>query len=210
MLASFCCNDCEYKNTEVIFAGKLAEFGVKMVCTIVSPVHLNRLIVKSEYASIKIPELNVDIPARTQRGMMNSVEGILSKMAEGLSEGQEDRKESDPETYQKLEQFIATTQQYARGEKLPFTVILDDPSGNSHIQNPYAPTTDPYNVIEYYIRSKSQLIVPPFFTFFHRKWAMPQKKNQRLLLKRSFPHPLQVPLQVPCRVQARLRMRVPV
>ena len=159
MVASFTCNDCGYKSAEVTFAGKLEDFGVKMKCTIVSKTHVNRLIVKSEYASISIPELGVEIPARTQRGMMNSIEGILTKMAEGLKEGQEDRKVSDPESYEKLELFIAKTLQYARGDILPFTVLLDDPSGNSYIQNPYAPTSDPYNVIEYYLRTKAQIIV---------------------------------------------------
>ncbi len=128
-----------------------------MNCKIVSQTHLNRLIVKSEYASIKIPELNVDIPARTQRGTMNSVEGVLSKMVEGLSEGQEDRKESDPESYHKIDDFLTNTKKYISGEKLPFTIILDDPSGNSYIQNPYAPNTDPYNTVEYYVRTKQQI-----------------------------------------------------
>lgn len=158
ILSSFSCDHCGHKSTEVTFGGKLADFGVKMNCKIVSPNHLNRLVVKSEYASIKIPELNLDIPPRTQKGSMNSVEGILNKMIEGLEEGQADRKDTDPETYKKIAEFIELARQYATGTKLPFTVLLDDPSGNSYIQNPYAPNTDPYNTIEYYIRTKEQLI----------------------------------------------------
>ena len=130
-----------------------------MNCKIVSAQHLNRLLVKSEYASIRIPELNLDIPPRTQKGTMNSVEGVLGKMIEGISEGQADRKESDPETYAKIEEFVTMAKKYATGEKLPFTIMLDDPSGNSYIQNPYAPSSDPYNTIEYYVRTNTQLKV---------------------------------------------------
>jgi zinc finger protein len=158
IVSSFACDNCGYKNSEVTFGGKLADFGVKMECKIVSQAHLNRLVVKSEYASIKIPELNLDIPPRTQKGSMNSVEGILKRMIDGLEEGQELRKESDPESYEKIQEFIKLAKEYATGTKLPLTIILDDPSGNSYIQNPYAPSADPYNKIEYYIRSKDQLI----------------------------------------------------
>ena len=158
ILSSFSCEHCGYKSTEISFGGKLADFGVRMNCKIYTPAHLNRLVVKSEYASIKIPELNVDIPPRTQKGSMNSVEGILSKMIEGLEEGQVDRKESDPETYKKIAEFTALAKQYATGAKLPLTILIDDPSGNSYIQNPYAPNTDPYNTIEYYVRTNEQLI----------------------------------------------------
>ncbi len=61
--------------------------------------------------------------------------------------------------YDKLESFLSQCNDFADGEKLPFTIILDDPSGNSFIQNPYAPSSDPYNTIEHYIRSKEQLMV---------------------------------------------------
>lgn len=158
IVSSFDCEHCGYKNSEITFGGKLADFGVKMECTIVSQAHLNRLVVKSEYASIRIPELNLDIPPRTQKGSMNSVEGILKRMTDGLEEGQELRKDSDPESYEKINEFIKVAKEYATGAKLPFMIILDDPSGNSYIQNPYAPSTDPYNKIEYYIRTKEQLI----------------------------------------------------
>ena len=136
----------------------MADFGVKMECQVNSQTHLNRLEVKYEYASIKIPELDLDIPPRTQKGSIKSVEGILKKMIEGIEEGQEYRKESDPENYEKLNEFIKLAQEYAAGKKFPLTIILDDPSGNSYIQNPYAPNNDPYNKVEYYSRTKEQLI----------------------------------------------------
>lgn len=39
------------------------------------------------------------------------------------------------------------------GKHYPFEVILDDPSGNSFIQNPNAPSKDTYLTMELYKRS---------------------------------------------------------
>jgi len=39
------------------------------------------------------------------------------------------------------------------GKRLPFTVILDDPSGNSFIKNPLAPKLDPRLHFNYYKRT---------------------------------------------------------
>ena len=158
IITSFECDSCDYRNAEITFGGKLGDLGIKMNCKIVSPAHLNRLVVKSEYATVNFPDLGLEIPAKTQKGSMNSVEGILHKMIEGLEEGQEDRKKIDLENYKKLEEFIELAKKYASGEKLPFTITIDDPSGNSYIQNPYAPNSDPYNTVEYYIRKKEQLV----------------------------------------------------
>ena len=47
---------------------------------------MNRSIVKSEYATIRIPELDFEIPPQTQKGSINTVEGFLQKSVEGLSE----------------------------------------------------------------------------------------------------------------------------
>lgn len=40
---------------------------------------------------------------------------------------------------EKLDQFLIKLKQYTMAEVLPFTFIIDDPSGNSFIKNPFAP-----------------------------------------------------------------------
>jgi hypothetical protein len=54
-----------------------------------------------------------------------------------------------------------------RGEEgtLPFTFILDDPAGNSHIENPTAPRLDPKLRVVFYERTPSQ-VPPRFFLYF--------------------------------------------
>lgn len=48
-----------------------------------------------------------------------------------------------PEIYNKIEDFLIALNEMKDGKRLPFTIILDDPSGNSFIKNPLAPKTDP-------------------------------------------------------------------
>ena len=45
----------------------------------------------------------------------------------------------------------------ARGEEDSFEFVLDDPTGNSFVQNPHAPVIDPRAVITYYERTKAQM-----------------------------------------------------
>jgi len=49
----------------------------------------------------------------------------------------------DPESAAKLAIFLVELKQYIDREKFPLTLELDDPSGNSFIKNPYAPSDDP-------------------------------------------------------------------
>lgn len=119
---------------------------------------MNRSVVKSEYATIRIPELDLEIPPQTQKGTINTVEGFINKTIEGLSELQEERRKYDPATADKIDEFIAKLRKYQNGEVLPFTFIVDDPSGNSFIQNPNAPNKDVYCKQTLYPRSAQDYI----------------------------------------------------
>lgn len=65
ILSSFACEHCGFKNTEVQFGGKLAEKGIKYKYTVTDAEAMNRSIVKSEFATIRIPELDFEIPPQT-------------------------------------------------------------------------------------------------------------------------------------------------
>ena len=86
ILSSFTCEHCGFRNNEVQFGGKLCDYGTKysLVCT--DQESLNRSVVKSEFASIKIPEIDFEIPPQTQKGSIKTVEGFLLSTIEGLSE----------------------------------------------------------------------------------------------------------------------------
>ena len=61
---------------------------------------------------------------------------------EGLQEMQVERRLYDPETAKKIDEYCELLKKFGSGEKMPFTFILEDPSGNSYISNPAAPTPD--------------------------------------------------------------------
>lgn len=65
ILSSFNCEHCGNRNTEVQFGGKLAPQGVRYTYTVRDEQAMNRSIVKSEYATIRIPELDFEIPPQT-------------------------------------------------------------------------------------------------------------------------------------------------
>ncbi|XP_052201894.1 uncharacterized protein LOC127807814 isoform X2 [Diospyros lotus] len=116
---------------------------------------LNRQVVKSETATIKIPELDFEIPPEAQRGSLSTVEGILVRAADELEALQEERKKVDPQTADAIDHFLVKLRACAKGES-PFTFLLDDPAGNSFIENPCAPSPDPSLTIKFYERTPEQ------------------------------------------------------
>ncbi|KAJ3413750.1 hypothetical protein HDV05_007653 [Chytridiales sp. JEL 0842] len=115
---------------------------------------LNRQLVKAETASVKLVELDFEIPSTTQRGVLTTVEGLIQKAAAGLAELQPQRKLIDEDIYNKIESVIAQLEAYTNDPASnPFTIILDDPAGNSYIENLCAPSKDPQMTIHYYKRT---------------------------------------------------------
>ncbi|KAF3947323.1 hypothetical protein CMV_026528 [Castanea mollissima] len=84
-----------------------------------------------------------------------TVEGILVRAADELQALQEERKKVDPQTAEALDQFLLKLKACATGDS-SFTFILDDPAGNSFIENLYAPSPDPSLSIKFYERTPEQ------------------------------------------------------
>lgn len=92
VIMSFNCENCGFNNSEVQSANILGEKGVRITVIVNSPEVLNRQVVKSEYATIIIPEIQLEIPNTTQKGSLNTIEGILSRAATDLEQDQAVRK----------------------------------------------------------------------------------------------------------------------
>ncbi|XP_058094229.1 uncharacterized protein LOC131240169 isoform X2 [Magnolia sinica] len=157
VLMAFECRHCNERNNEVQFAGELQPRGCCYRLEVPSGDYkiLNRQVVKSDSATIKIPELEFEIPPEAQRGTLSTVEGILLRAMDELMALQEERKKVDPETAEALDQFLMKLKSFAGGD-VPFTFILDDPAGNSFIENPFAPSMDPSLTIRFYDRTPEQ------------------------------------------------------
>ncbi|PPD89661.1 hypothetical protein GOBAR_DD13391 [Gossypium barbadense] len=157
LLSAFECPHCGERNNEVQFAGEIQPKGCHYHLEVQpgDPKLFSRQVVKSESATIKIPELDFEIPPEAQRGSLSTVEGILVRAIDGLQALQEERKKVDPQTGEAIDQFLLKLRACATGES-PFTFILDDPAGNSFIENPFAPSPDPSLSIKFYDRTPEQ------------------------------------------------------
>ncbi|KAK8519449.1 hypothetical protein V6N13_133372 [Hibiscus sabdariffa] len=157
LLSAFECPHCGERNNEVQFAGEIQPKGCHYHLEVQSgdPKMFSRQVVKSESATIKIPELDFEIPPEAQRGSLSTVEGILVRAIDGLQALQEERKKADPQTAEAIDQFLLKLKACATGESA-FTFILDDPTGNSFIENPFAPSPDPSLNIKFYDRTPEQ------------------------------------------------------
>ncbi|XP_020597384.1 zinc finger protein ZPR1-like, partial [Phalaenopsis equestris] len=142
VLMAFECPHCYERNNEVQFAGQLQPRGC--------------------YYQLKVPsgdqqiqELDFEIPPEAQRGTLSTVEGILKRAANELEALQEERRKVDPETAEAIDKFLINLRSFAEGSA-SFSFILDDPAGNSFIENPYAPKQDPSLSIKFYERTSEQ------------------------------------------------------
>ncbi|KAG7195585.1 nucleolar zinc-finger protein [Scheffersomyces spartinae] len=134
IIMSFECPHCGLKNNEIQPAAQIAEKGARYVLKIEEPQDFNRQVVKSETATVKFAELDIEIPPK--RGEFNNVEGLLTDMIENLESDQQARKDQQPEVYDKINQVITKIKSYLNGEPntLPLTFSIDDPAGNSWIE----------------------------------------------------------------------------
>ncbi|KAK1375687.1 zinc finger protein ZPR1-like [Heracleum sosnowskyi] len=157
LLSAFECTHCGERNNEVQFAGEIQSRGCNYCLKIQAGDRkvLNRQVVKSESATIKIPELEFEIPPEAQRGSLSTVEGILVRASDELQALQEERKKVDPHTAEAIDSFLLKLKACASGDS-PFTFVLDDPAGNSYIENPFAPSVDPSLAIKFYERTPEQ------------------------------------------------------
>ncbi len=157
VISSFDCPHCGYSNSEIQSAMALAEKGIKITCIVTDAKDLNRQLVRTEYASLSIPELELELPASFKKSYLTTIEGILQNTVQDLTSGQEHRKEQYPDIYAKIDSIIAKIEAFlANPTKL--TVIIDDPSGNSYVESYCHPKTDPKIRYIFYVRSREQMV----------------------------------------------------
>uniref|UniRef100_A0A8C1IPS2 Zinc finger protein ZPR1 n=1 Tax=Cyprinus carpio TaxID=7962 RepID=A0A8C1IPS2_CYPCA len=134
IISSFSCPHCNWTNTEIQSAGRIQEQGVLYTLQVKTKEDMNREVVKSDSASTRIPQLDFEIPAFTQKGSLSTIEGLLDRAVMGLEQDQPIRKVC-------VLFFII------------IKLIIDDPSGNSFIENPFAPQKDTALTVTHYKRT---------------------------------------------------------
>ena len=156
VVMSFDCPHCGHHNNEIQSASAVGERGVHQKCSIDCAKDLNRQIIKSEYATVRFEELDFEIPSSTQTGILTTVDGMLDRSIDGLSQDQALRLIQHPDLHAKIEGIIGILRDYMAGKTL-FTISIDDPSGNSYIENFNAPAIDPNLIITHYKRNPEQV-----------------------------------------------------
>ncbi|KAI8340256.1 ZPR1 zinc-finger domain-containing protein [Chlamydoabsidia padenii] len=155
IVMAFECPHCGLRNNELQSAGSFNEKGQTVSCKVNGKEDLDRQLVKSDFASVKFEELDVEIPANNRRGLLTTVEGLVGNAIDDLSQGQAVRKHMDEDLYNKIQTIIDTLTSYQEGQQA-FTMTIDDPSGNSYIENRCLPAQDPQLTLRWYIRTPEQ------------------------------------------------------
>lgn len=157
ILMSAVCEACGYKTVEVKAGGEIAEKGKRIILKIEDKEDLSRDILKSESCSVQIPEIELQLDSGTLGGKFSTVEGLLQNVHDELKEKSSfSRGDSVPgEKMKRFEEFLRKLQSCINLE-MKYTLIMDDPLGNSYLQNLYAPDPDPNLEIMEYERSWEQ------------------------------------------------------
>lgn len=129
---SFKCDHCGFENVDVQSAGQIQERGAKYTLTVAEPDDMERQIIKSDTAVLRLENLDIEVPSG--RGRLTNIEGIVSEILKDLESGQRTRKKEDPELWQKIDDLVQPILKMVLNQNFPFTITLDDPSGNSWIE----------------------------------------------------------------------------
>ncbi|KAH8696338.1 zinc finger protein ZPR1 [Talaromyces proteolyticus] len=135
ILESFECPHCYFKDNSVKSASQIRTYGSKYTLVAENEEDLQRQVIKSDTAVFKLETLDIEMPKGESQ--LTNVEGVLQKIHSTLESEQPLRKEQAPELYNSLQPIIQKIEQMLKREAFPFTISLDDPTGNSFI----APTT---------------------------------------------------------------------
>ncbi|KAH0623368.1 hypothetical protein JD844_031638 [Phrynosoma platyrhinos] len=111
---------------------------------------------ESETCRVEIPELEFELGMGALGGKFTTLEGLL-KDIQGLVEKNPFTlgDSANPDRTERLHAFGRRLQQILDGQ-LKVHFVLDDPAGNSYLQNVYAPEEDPEMNVERYERRFEQ------------------------------------------------------
>jgi zinc finger protein len=120
--------DCGFRHTDTMIMGEGEPVRWRMA--IAAPEDLATRVIRSSSGIIEIPELGVTVePGPVCEGFVSNVEGVLWRVLEAVESVLSWAEIEDLERAREIERKI----HLAINGSLPFTLILDDPCGNSAI-----------------------------------------------------------------------------
>lgn len=152
---SFSCDACGFANNEIQSGGEIEAKGCRIAFSVKNVNDLNRRIVKSDYTSVKIVEVDFEIPAQSQKGEVTTMEGVIDRAIQGLEQDQPVRRIDHPVEAKQIDDFVDSLKKLKLVES-PFNIILEDISGNCFIENLSAPHADPGCTTTHFVRTRDQ------------------------------------------------------
>jgi zinc finger protein len=131
LLSSFECPHCGWKNSEVQEAAEISETGILYEFEVTCPEDLQRTVVLSAYAGLRLPEIELEAPA-SGRGRFTTIEGVLVQAAEDLRNYVEGCDKLSKDETEKLRELVAKLERYV-SEGKGFHLVVEDPAGNSYV-----------------------------------------------------------------------------
>ena len=127
-LFSMTCTNCKYHKADIEALEK--KEPCKFTFEISSEKDLNVRVVKSSYATIKIPHITTITPGPAAQGFVTNIEGILNRVKYQV-ESARDSAEDDSDK-KKAKNLLKKLTKIMWGHEKQ-KIILEDPSGNSAI-----------------------------------------------------------------------------
>jgi len=151
------CENCGHKTNEVKSGGGIEDRGKRILLDFREQADLRRDVLKSETCTLEIPELELEVGSGLIAGKFTTIEGLVADVISQLGAHNPflQGDSAQVERKQKLGLFIGKLE-LIKECKMPCTIILDDPCGNSYVQNINAPAEDPQLKITLYERSFEQ------------------------------------------------------
>jgi len=126
LLSATICPKCGYKHTDVLSLEMREPTLIQ--ARIDSLADLDMKVIKSGTATIKIPEFGAAItPGPSSEGFITNVEGVLARVEDALTFM---LSSAEPESVRNGEKILKQIRK-ARESESRFTIIIEDPLGNS-------------------------------------------------------------------------------
>ncbi|MCM2465236.1 ZPR1 zinc finger domain-containing protein [Methanoculleus oceani] len=127
LLVAIACDACGYRHTDTIILGE--GDPVRWTVRVEEPDDLAIRVARSTTGTIEIPELGLKVePGTACEGFVTNIEGVLSRFEQALETILANPESDDERTAAlRMQETIGAAREVA----FPFTVILEDPAGNS-------------------------------------------------------------------------------
>lgn len=127
-LFSMYCENCQYKKADIESAE--VKKPIMLTFTIEKSEDLKVRVVKSGDATVKIPQLKMEVkPGLNSEGYISNIEGLLNRFKE-IIQAERDNAEDDVKKHAK--NLLKKLWKVECGD-IPLKIMIEDPSGNSAI-----------------------------------------------------------------------------